>query len=126
MDRKQIEKEANEAIHKHYNCNGKYPCKENDDCMYCNGQNTAYDCNECRADEFNEGFIKGVNWRINSVWHDTNEKPENDRAYLAEYMDGAFIVFYSNIEFDVMAKAYKIRRWAYIDDLLPKRKEDAE
>lgn len=46
--KKIIEEAAKEAIHKHYNCN---------DCI------TTFDCNECGADEYKEGFIAGVKWR---------------------------------------------------------------
>ena len=59
---KEEEEAAREAIHAHYNCNGKYPCGKRDYCEYCNGHNTAFDCCECGADEFKEGFIAGVKW----------------------------------------------------------------
>ena len=52
-----VEEAAREAIHKHYNCNGTYPCSEREYCEHCNGHNTAFDCCECGADEFKEGFI---------------------------------------------------------------------
>lgn len=57
-----VEEAAREAIHAHYNCNGKYPCGERDYCKHCNGHNTAFDCCECGADEFKEGFIAGAKW----------------------------------------------------------------
>lgn len=57
-----VEEAAKEAIHAHYNCNGKYPCGERDYCKHCNGHNTAFDCCECGADEFKEGFIAGAKW----------------------------------------------------------------
>lgn len=69
-----VEEAAREAIHKHYNCNGTYPCSEREYCEHCNGHNTAFDCCECGADEFKEGFIAGANWHINSVWHKTKDE----------------------------------------------------
>lgn len=51
-----------EAVHEHYNCNGKYGCSDRDYCCFCDGMNTAHDCNEeCFADEFGEGFLSGWN-----------------------------------------------------------------
>lgn len=57
-----IKEAAREAIHKHYNCNGTYPSSEREYCEHCNGHNTAFDCCECGADEFKEGFITGADW----------------------------------------------------------------
>ena len=57
MTKEDIKKASTLAIRDHYNCNGKYPCSERDYCQYNNGKNTAYDCNECGADEFLEGFL---------------------------------------------------------------------
>ncbi|WP_455659890.1 DUF551 domain-containing protein [Phocaeicola faecalis] len=45
-----VEEVAREAIHRHYNCNGEYPCEERNYCIYCNGHNTAFDCCECGAE----------------------------------------------------------------------------
>ena len=58
-----LEEAAREKIHAHYNCNGEYPCGERDYCEHCNGHNTAFDCCECGADEFKEGFISGAEWQ---------------------------------------------------------------
>lgn len=49
-----------EAVHDHYQCNGKYACEERAYCRFCEGENIAHDCDEdCYADEFSEGFIAG-------------------------------------------------------------------
>ena len=76
MKREDIEKAAVGAICENYGCNGKYPCTERDYCIYGTGKNTAFDCNECGADEFDKGFIAGANWRINSVWHSITVIPD--------------------------------------------------
>lgn len=60
--KQKLEEASKEAIHTHYNCNGKYPCGERNYCEHCNGNNTAFDCCECGADEFKEGFIAGAEW----------------------------------------------------------------
>lgn len=79
MKREDIEKAAVSAICENYGCNGKYPCTERDYCIYGTGKNTAFDCNECGADEFANGFMVGAEWRINSIWHDTSEKPDKGK-----------------------------------------------
>lgn len=73
-----LEEAAKEAIHAHYNCNGKYPCGERNCCQHCNGHNTAYDCCECGADEFKEGFIACAEWHAKqSPWISVEEQPAN-------------------------------------------------
>lgn len=85
-----VEEAAKEAIHAHYNCNGKYPCGQRDYCEHCNGHNTAFDCCECGADEFKEGFIDGAEWQLNqSPCISVNEQlPETDGYFLVT--DGDF------------------------------------
>lgn len=49
-----------EAVHDYYQCNGKYACSERAYCRFCEGTNTAHDCDyECYAEEFSEGFEAG-------------------------------------------------------------------
>lgn len=62
-----VEEAAKNAIHDYYKCNGEYPCGERDYCEHCNGHNTAFDCCECAADEFKEGFIAGAEWQSNQI-----------------------------------------------------------
>ena len=51
-----------EAVHQHYQCDGKYPCEERAYCRFCEGENIAHDCDEdCCAEEFAEGFCSGWN-----------------------------------------------------------------
>lgn len=73
------------------------------------------------------GFKQGAQWRINSVWHDKSERPEVDRNILTYFGTNCFeIDFLHKEDFDWEYYADKsgIVRWAYIDDLLPERKED--
>lgn len=71
------------------------------------------------------GFKQGAQWRINSVWHSTDELPKYS-GFLAALMDNGLMetMYYSvGIGFHEMnLKGYVL--WAYIDDLLPERKED--
>lgn len=76
-----IKEAAREAIHKHYNCNGTYPCSEREYCEHCNGHNTAFDCCECGADEFKEGFITDAAWQAKqSPWISVEDKAGCDTS----------------------------------------------
>ena len=72
-----------------------------------------------------KGFIEGAQWRINSVWHSTNELPKYS-GFLAASMNNGLMetMFYSvGIGFhEKHLRGYAL--WAYIEDLLPDRKED--
>ena len=128
MTREQIEKAAKEAVQNHFQCNGKYPCEKRDYCEFCNGHNSAFDCKEdCGADDFNEGFFVGAQWRINSVWHETSELPSRS-GYLAVLChNGIMETIHHTIGIgfqEMQLKGYS--KWAYVDDLLPDRKEVTE
>lgn len=53
-----IEERVKDAVHKQYDC--VCPCYGIDDCKFGNGDNTAYSCGDCGADEFEQGYIKGA------------------------------------------------------------------
>ena len=129
MKREQIEEAAKEAVQDHFQCNGKYPCEERDYCEFCNGHNSAFDCNEdCGADDFNEGFIAGAQWRINSVWHDRAEKADTSKELILMYSNGSVRVtlLNPNLTFDGFLSVDMFIKWAYVSDLLPERKEETE
>ena len=71
-------------------------------------------------------FIEGAQWRINSVWHDASEKPDKNQLVVFEcrktYGRGYSVNFGENYE--LMKNV--IVSWAYVIDLLPERKEEAE
>lgn len=89
-----VEEAARDAIHAHYKCNGEYPCGERDYCEHCNGHNTAFDCCECGADEFKEGFISGAEWQSKqSPWISVNERlPEPNKLVLCRMVSNEAIV----------------------------------
>lgn len=145
MTREQIERAAKEAVRRHFQCNGKYPCEERDYCEFCNGNNSAFDCNEdCGADDFNEGFISGAQWRINSVWHDEKVIPNRnldkkifgcgeDVILKPKYRQFFEIceVLWDEDEHKIYLSGERetffmddVEIWAYVSDLLPERKEE--
>lgn len=56
---KTIEEAANEAVRKEYLCE---KCAWKDNCDFCGGENTAFDCCECPADSYEDGFKAGANY----------------------------------------------------------------
>lgn len=55
---KTIEEAAREAVRKEYFCES---CAWKNDCDLCGGENTSFDCCECPADSYEDGFKAGAN-----------------------------------------------------------------
>lgn len=53
----EIEELAEEAIRKEYFCD---KCGWKTDCDHCGAQNTAFDCCECPADSYKDGYKVGA------------------------------------------------------------------
>lgn len=73
-----------------------------------------------------KGFIEGAEWRINSVWHDVNERPVPNKLILAYSTDFDEYFIGDLRDFEEFVEHWKITLWAYIDDLLPERKEETK
>lgn len=83
-----------------------------------------------------QAFVKGAQWRINSVWHDASEAPEADKTVLVlfENVIGRYVYYELKSFKPIVIKNWEKNRecialervlyWAYIDDLLPERKEE--
>lgn len=75
------------------------------------------------------GFMAGAQWRINSVWHDNSIRPGEDCDVLVETKRGIemdrYDIDYNELDNGTDWEADVIR-WAYLDDLLPERKEETE
>ena len=131
-----VEEAARDAIHAHYKCNGEYPCGERDYCEHCNGHNTAFDCCECGADEFKEGFISGAEWQSKqSPWISVKERlPENNTVVLTRGAYGFLICHLSSLgEWETGANVNKerlgITHWMPIpsfDDILEANRDVLE
>ena len=76
---------------------------------------------------YSRGFMSGAQWRINSVWHDVSEEPKEHKLVLIEddfcgepdY--GVWQAPFPNWEDSIVH--FSSKRWAYLEDLLPERKE---
>lgn len=66
-----------------------------------------------------KAFKTGARWRINIVWHDITEMPENNRILLCITDHGCDIFGPNNSEFKEIVEYFHIKKWAYIDDLKP-------
>lgn len=72
---------------------------------------------------FQRGFVAGAQWRINSVWHDDiSECKDVKRRIVVEYNNGYVDVLPDIRDLDGVKDL--VVRVAYVDDLLPERKEE--
>ena len=68
-----------------------------------------------------KAFMAGAQWRINSVWHEAEtELPESGCDTLVLFRGGGCEITDSGTRFDLWRA---VSQWAYLDDLLPERKE---
>ena len=70
-----------------------------------------------------KSFEDGALWRIDSGWHDASEKPNGNNKCLVELR----IPGRRNPTYKLWTWGWEnsfVTRWAYIDDLLPERKEE--
>ena len=75
-----------------------------------------------RREYSREDFIAGAQWRINSVWHDDiSECKDVKRWIVVEYNNGYVDVLPDIRDLDGVKDL--VVRVAYVDDLLPERKE---
>ena len=119
MEPQMIEKAANDFMNDF--------CYDHIDSSAINREEDNYEAgrNHALLDYGNDIFIAGAEWRINSVWHSTDELPQHS-GYLAVLMENGFmevIHYTAGIGFQEMTlKGYT--SWAYVSDLIPKRKEE--
>ena len=75
------------------------------------------------------GFMAGAQWRINSVWHDLpNDLPQKENTWILLELIFEGRLVYLPVEWvnDGEGAPKQAIRWAYIDDLLPERKEETK
>ena len=81
-----------------------------------------YPCGLCDIEsDVMEAFIDGAQWRIDSVWHDAKkEKPNGMSVILIDFANDAGEEYELGVSSEDLVGA---KRWAYISDLIPDRKE---
>lgn len=103
VDDKKIEEAAR------YYCNNRYPASQD-------------------APFIAEGFRHGAKWAINEflkdLWNPINEEPVEDKPFLAQEIGrwrvGVNSPLIPNNEWITQRKIRGIKRWLYVEDLLPK------
>ncbi len=73
---------------------------------------------------YEQGFIDGAKWRVNSVWHDASEIPISGKEALVKYITGDLKIKYRvdvfcGYEWKEMCHYDKLIQFAYIEDLIP-------
>lgn len=72
------------------------------------------------------GFIRGIEWFKETIWHDAKEEPETDKKIIVQHKD-----FFDDINYEVVmhyaacswhynVAENNIIQWCYIEDLLTK------
>ncbi len=65
-----------------------------------------------------KGFMEGAEWRINSVWHDSTEKPKPGQLLLVRTLYGGYdLCYYGEYVWNT------VMTWAYVKDLIPNTEE---
>lgn len=66
-------------------------------------------------------FIEGAEWRINSVWHDINEIPEDGRIIVLLGKYRTMIIYGPNMMYyrEAIIMDGGFLKWAYKEDLIP-------
>ena len=66
-------------------------------------------------------FMEGAEWRINSMWHDINEIPEDGRIIVLFGKYGTIIIYGPNMMYyrEAIIMDGGFLKWAYKEDLIP-------
>lgn len=65
-----------------------------------------------------DGFIKGTEWRINSIWHYVNEIPRDNSLILCKTKDDDYFLYGKKQRY-YKEMSEDVEMWAYIEDLIP-------
>ena len=79
-----------------------------------------------RKEYSREDFMAGAEWRINSVWHDGTVSCQSKRKALVIFKNGNAAVYKDLRDLSYEMLWGEVERFAYVDDLLPRRKETSD
>ena len=77
-------------------------------------------------------FKDGARWRINEAWHDMKERPKHKQQFVYQALRKSGEIYYGltqtfgDDEWDFLNKCAIVERWAYLNDLLPDTRKEAE
>lgn len=60
-------------------------------------------------------FMEGAEWRINSLWHNSTEKPQPGKLLVVKTIYGEYDLCY----YGAYALWNTVMTWAYMKDLIP-------
>lgn len=73
-----------------------------------------------KKDYYEAGFEAGAEWRIESVWHQPEEIPEDEKMAICMNNNKVLIGWCRGVRgWRETVKELDIIRWVYVDDLLP-------
>ena len=72
------------------------------------------------------GFRLGAKWAVNELlkdlWHHASEEPDKNHFILFKTTDNSFETEYiGKNDWDTIVRCFKVVKWFYVDDLLPKK-----
>lgn len=83
-----------------------------------------YEYNYIDRNALSKGFYHGSKWRINSVWHDSKEKPVLNEIFVYQTDNGEWETdCLLKDRWDLYVVSTKLIRWAYMKDLIPDKEE---
>lgn len=71
------------------------------------------------------GFMHGINWFIQAIWHDVGEEPEFNKLIIIQYyntaLETAYCItkHYSGVSWEYYIGSCAVLKWCYIEDILP-------
>lgn len=81
--------------------------------------------NDIESDVY-EAFIDGARWRINAAWHDVTVACKPNRKALVLFKNGNAAVYKDLRDLSFELLWGEVDKFAYLDDLLPDTRKEAE
>lgn len=71
------------------------------------------------------GFIRGIEWFKETIWHDAKEEPEEHKFIITQWLHEGEICYEADrtqpkVDWQNHVVENNIIKWCYVDDLLPK------
>lgn len=71
------------------------------------------------------GFIRGIEWFKETIWHDAKEEPEEHKFIITQWLHEGEICYEADrtqpkVDWQNHVAENNIIKWCYVDDLLPK------
>lgn len=72
-----------------------------------------------------KAFTAGADWRINIVWHEVSERPDENEPTIIERENGKFSLHEKGYDgpWKYNVEQFNFKRWAYVKDLIPDKED---